>query len=118
MHRAADCQISCEIRLRELRERSSCIGVPPPLTLAADGLLLLVQGPGGRSMILRPVGPRIGVEVSGVDVRTLDDAGFAPRVIKDHDGGTRIVFSEDDHIDVDKPIEEVVKALKMFDADG
>ncbi len=27
---------------------------------------------------IRKMGPRIGVEVSGVDVRTLDDAGFAP----------------------------------------
>jgi taurine dioxygenase len=27
---------------------------------------------------IRPMGPQIGVEVSGVDVRTLDDAGFAP----------------------------------------
>jgi taurine dioxygenase len=27
---------------------------------------------------IRPLGPQIGVEVSGVDVRTLDDAGFAP----------------------------------------
>jgi taurine dioxygenase len=27
---------------------------------------------------IRQVGPAIGVEVSGVDVRTLDDAGFAP----------------------------------------
>ena len=27
---------------------------------------------------IRQVGPRIGVEVSGVDLRTLDDAGFAP----------------------------------------
>src|SRR6201981_4260197 len=32
-----------------------------------------------RSMVeIRPMGPQIGVEVSGVDVRTLDDAGFAP----------------------------------------
>jgi taurine dioxygenase len=29
-------------------------------------------------MKIRPVGPQIGVEVSGVDVRTLDDAAFAP----------------------------------------
>jgi taurine dioxygenase len=27
---------------------------------------------------IRPLGPQIGVEVSGVDVRTLDDASFAP----------------------------------------
>jgi taurine dioxygenase len=27
---------------------------------------------------IRRLGPRIGVEVTGVDVRTLDDAGFAP----------------------------------------
>ena len=27
---------------------------------------------------IRQMGPQIGVEVSGVDVRTLDDAGFAP----------------------------------------
>ena len=27
---------------------------------------------------IRRMGPQIGVEVSGVDVRTLDDAGFAP----------------------------------------
>jgi taurine dioxygenase len=27
---------------------------------------------------IRPLGPQIGVEVTGVDVRTLDDAGFAP----------------------------------------
>ncbi|MEA2730174.1 MAG: taurine dioxygenase [Acetobacteraceae bacterium] len=27
---------------------------------------------------IRQMGPRIGVEVSGVDLRTLDDAGFAP----------------------------------------
>ena len=27
---------------------------------------------------IRKMGPKIGVEVSGVDVRTLDDAGFAP----------------------------------------
>src|SRR3984885_10714495 len=27
---------------------------------------------------IRKMGPQIGVEVSGVDVRTLDDAGFAP----------------------------------------
>jgi taurine dioxygenase len=27
---------------------------------------------------IRQVGPRIGVEVSGVDLRTVDDAGFAP----------------------------------------
>src|SRR3954447_1065973 len=26
---------------------------------------------------IRPLGPQIGVEVSGIDVRTLDDAGFA-----------------------------------------
>jgi taurine dioxygenase len=29
-------------------------------------------------MQIRRMGPQIGVEVSGVDVRTLDDAGFAP----------------------------------------
>ena len=29
-------------------------------------------------MQIRPMGPQIGVEVSGVDVKTLDDAGFAP----------------------------------------
>jgi taurine dioxygenase len=29
-------------------------------------------------MIIRRMGPQIGVEVSGVDVRKLDDAGFAP----------------------------------------
>jgi taurine dioxygenase len=28
--------------------------------------------------MIRQVGPRIGVEVSGVDLKTLDDAGFAP----------------------------------------
>jgi len=28
-------------------------------------------------MQIRPLGPQIGVEVSGIDVRTLDDAGFA-----------------------------------------
>jgi len=27
---------------------------------------------------IRPMGPQIGVEVTGVDVKTLDDAGFAP----------------------------------------
>jgi len=29
-------------------------------------------------MHIRPMGPQIGVEVTGVDVKTLDDAGFAP----------------------------------------
>ncbi|HUB46704.1 MAG TPA: TauD/TfdA family dioxygenase [Acetobacteraceae bacterium] len=29
-------------------------------------------------MQIRPMGPQIGVEVTGVDVKTLDDAGFAP----------------------------------------
>ena len=29
-------------------------------------------------MQIRPMGKQIGVEVTGVDVRTLDDAGFAP----------------------------------------
>jgi taurine dioxygenase len=29
-------------------------------------------------MQIRPMGPQIGVEVSSVDVKTLDDAGFAP----------------------------------------
>ena len=27
---------------------------------------------------IRRMGPQIGVEVTGVDVKTLDDAGFAP----------------------------------------
>jgi taurine dioxygenase len=32
-----------------------------------------------RSMVeIRRMGPQIGVEVTGVDVKTLDDAGFAP----------------------------------------
>jgi alpha-ketoglutarate-dependent taurine dioxygenase len=29
-------------------------------------------------MQIRRLGPQIGVEVTGVDVRTLDEAGFAP----------------------------------------
>ena len=29
-------------------------------------------------MEIRRMGPQIGVEVRGVDVKTLDDAGFAP----------------------------------------
>src|SRR5438876_6920202 len=34
---------------------------------------------GERSMVeIRRMGPQIGVEVTGVDVKTLDDAGFAP----------------------------------------
>jgi taurine dioxygenase len=34
---------------------------------------------GEHAMVqIRQVGPRIGVEVSGVDLRTLDEAGFAP----------------------------------------
>ena len=29
-------------------------------------------------MQIRRMGPQVGVEVTGVDVKTLDDAGFAP----------------------------------------
>jgi taurine dioxygenase len=34
--------------------------------------------PGGMIMQVRRLGPQIGVEVTGIDVKTLDDAGFAP----------------------------------------
>ena len=37
---------------------------------------------------IRQMGPRIGVEVSGVDVRTLDDAGFVESV-----GGVGVFLS-------------------------
>ena len=44
---------------------------------------------------IRPIGGKIGVEVSGVDVRRLDDDGFAPiyRAWLDH--GVMVVTGQD-----------------------
>src|ERR1700704_3894704 len=48
------------------------------MALSAGGPSVITTGR-SRSMVdIRRMGPQIGVEVTDVDVKTLDDAGFAP----------------------------------------
>src|SRR5438094_10546892 len=49
------------------------------LTSQARSSTITLLPSGERMMVeIRRMGPQIGVEVTGIDVKTLDDAGFAP----------------------------------------